>query len=58
MTFIPMATQVELIASGYEWECPACECLNLIAEYPCEQKVKCQKCGEEFTAALPEHCFD
>lgn len=37
---------VELIASGYEWECPECETLN--KEIGVTEKVICGKCIAEF----------
>ena len=52
-----MSELVDIIVSGYEWICPSCESLNKICEYPCDQKLKCEICGEEFVAALPEHAL-
>jgi phage FluMu protein Com len=37
---------VELIASGYEWECPKCKVLN--TEIEVTEKVKCSSCKVEF----------
>lgn len=31
--------QVDIIASGYEWECPHCGYLNRLIEYPSAQIV-------------------
>lgn len=37
---------VELIASGYEWECPSCEKLNKVIETL--NIVTCRKCKKEY----------
>ena len=37
---------VELIASGYEWECPECEFLN--KEIEITLTVTCEHCQEKF----------
>lgn len=49
---------VDIIASGYEWECPHCENLNKLIEYPSSQAVTCEQCGEVFRADDPEHAMD
>jgi len=46
---------VDLIASGYEWECPECEELN--HEIECKEQVTCGSCGKVFEANSPEHCY-
>ena len=37
---------VNLIASGYAWECPECGHPNFVDELP--SVVKCEDCDEEF----------
>jgi len=49
---------VDVVASGYEWECPICETLNTMCDYPATQKLTCSHCASEFDAELPEHCID
>jgi uncharacterized protein (DUF983 family) len=46
---------VDVIASGYEWECPACGKLN--KHYEHLELVTCEPCGLSFHANPPEHCF-
>jgi len=46
---------VDLIASGYEWECPECEELNHEIEW--KARVTCCSCGKVFEANLPEHAL-
>ena len=41
---------VTLIASGYEWDCPKCEYLNLINE--ATETVKCGYCNKEFLTSI------
>ncbi len=38
--------EVELIASGYEWTCPACDELNSLIETT--ESVTCKECGRDF----------
>jgi len=49
---------VDIIASGYEWECPNCETLNKMIAYPSSQIVTCASCGNEYEVGLPEHAID
>lgn len=53
---------VELIASGYEWECPECEKENIIGSIPVIGNsignVNCEECGKEFSIGVYDHCFD
>lgn len=39
---------VEIIASGYEWECPHCEYLNRMIEIPAgfSPELTCDICGK------------
>ncbi|KKM71892.1 hypothetical protein LCGC14_1426110 [marine sediment metagenome] len=46
---------VDLIASGYEWECPECEYLN--DEIEVTEKVTCPGCGNEYETNPPEHAI-
>jgi uncharacterized protein (DUF983 family) len=46
---------VDIIASGYEWECPHCETLNKVIEWT--EEVTCEQCGETCEAELPEHAI-
>ena len=47
-------TTVDLIASGYEWICPNCKCLNRQLEII--PTVECDRCGKGYTAeAIPAH---
>ena len=50
-----MDETVELIASGYEWECPHCVTLNKEIEIP--KKVKCSECGKEFEVDNADHAW-
>ena len=38
--------EVELIASGYEWTCPSCECLN--TEEEVYNEVICDSCNKTY----------
>jgi len=46
---------VDIIASGYEWVCPACS--NLNKEIECKETVVCQKCCRDFQTYAPEHAM-
>ena len=46
---------VELIASGYEWNCPTCNHLNHEIEYT--EKVICKDCRDIFLTEPPEHAY-
>jgi len=45
--------KVDIIASGYEWVCPACGELNKEIEW--REVVTCRYCAETCEANLPEH---
>ena len=47
---------VELIASGYEWECPECEWLNL--EIEITEFVTCEHCKEKFKVTEYYHAYE
>lgn len=47
---------VDVIASGYEWTCPACETYNTMSGH--QLHVECKNCGEGFETNPPEHCYD
>lgn len=46
---------VDIIASGYEWVCPACE--TLVRETGLTEEVKCSCCGEKFETNPHEDAF-
>lgn len=46
---------VDLIASGYEWECPKCGELN--KEVEVEKIVYCGKCGRAYEVNPPHHAY-
>ena len=46
---------IELIASGYEWNCPSCEELN--HEIEILEIVKCKECGKEFKVQEIYHAY-
>jgi len=50
------AREVDLIASGYEWTCPACGKINTIDGY--NETVRCSQCRLSFRATPPEHAFN
>lgn len=45
--------EVDLIASGYEWECPNCEKFN--REIETSEQVKCTKCKRTFNVSGTYH---
>ena len=47
--------KVNLIASGYGWECPECGELN--CEMEVKEKVTCVRCSVISEAELPEHAY-
>ena len=47
---------VDLIASGYEWECPNCEEVNREIEFT--DTVCCGKCGGAYETKSPEHAWE
>ncbi len=46
---------VDVIASGYEWECTVCSELNHEIDY--QEVYNCSRCGESFFTNPPEHCI-
>lgn len=48
-------TQADLIASGYEWICPACSHFNKVIEWL--PSVTCSKCHNTFDSNIPEHAI-
>lgn len=46
---------VDLIATGYEWECPDCRVRNFIAES--YDFVRCDCCGRKFKAEELHHAI-
>ena len=48
-------TQVEVIASGYEWTCPNCEHFN--SEIEVTETVTCSDCGEVFEVNEYHHAM-
>jgi protein-arginine kinase activator protein McsA len=50
-----MSKKVDIIASGYEWQCPNCFRFNKEIEY--KELVKCKTCKKTFEANLPEHAY-
>jgi len=55
--FIPdMAeTEVDIIASGYEWVCPACGQFD--KEIEVTEEVTCISCHKTFKTRPPEHAY-
>jgi hypothetical protein len=47
--------KVDLIASGYEWECLECKALN--HEIEALEEVICANCGAKFDTDLVEHAY-
>ena len=47
--------KVDLIASGYEWVCPACEHHN--KEMEITNEVTCAACATTFEAGDAEHAY-
>ncbi len=50
-----ISEQVDVIASGYEWVCPACSKLN--NEIEVKQTVICRDCKRAFSTRPPEHAY-
>ena len=46
---------VELIASGYEWECPHCD--TLIKEIEIPETVMCSECRKEYEVDTTDHAW-
>ena len=47
---------VDLIASGYEWTCPECECFNKIMGV--SPTIECDNCSKEFEVGEVHHAYD
>lgn len=47
--------RVNIIASGYEWDCPKCETGN--TEISHAAIVRCEKCGEIYYTDDPDHAI-
>ena len=47
---------LELIASGYEWKCPACG--QETTESEIKKKVRCKKCHRQFEVDNYAHAFE
>jgi ferredoxin-thioredoxin reductase catalytic subunit len=50
-----MTRKIDVIASGYEWVCPKCRCMNYEIAY--EKTVTCPCSTEEYDTFEPEHCY-
>lgn len=46
--------KVDLIAAGYEWDCPKCSTPNVIAS--ADSIVQCVGCDCQFETNDPDHC--
>ncbi|GAH03363.1 unnamed protein product [marine sediment metagenome] len=49
---------VNLIASGYEWECPECDAVVLEDEIPKDRIVNCITCGGKFEIGIIDHAHE
>lgn len=47
--------RVDLIAAGYEWNCPKCLMFHRI--YEAKKTVTCQRCLRKFETNPPEHAW-
>lgn len=45
--------RVDIVASGYEWDCPKCEHLNQTIEVT--DIVECEECKSLYATNPPEH---
>jgi uncharacterized protein (DUF983 family) len=46
---------VDLVASGYEWECP---CGKLNKEIEITEQVTCSECGQRYNTNPAEHAYE
>ena len=46
---------VDLIASGYEWDCPHCDAPN--REIEITERVTCSECKHTYETNPPEHAY-
>ena len=51
----PESETVDLLATGYEWECPSSTCGHLNRIIESAKQVTCSVCGETFDAMPPTH---
>lgn len=50
--------QVEIVASGYEFECPKCSTYNTLVEIPIDGRaVECRKCKTRFSVSEADHAI-
>jgi hypothetical protein len=49
-------THVDLLSSGYEWTCPACQHLNTVSAASTAETVHCSECKIGFTVNAMHHC--
>ena len=55
----PKQEGVELIASGYEWECPNCGTENKVIAIPAHrQPVRCSDCKKYFAVEFANHAHE
>jgi hypothetical protein len=47
--------KIDMIASGYEWNCPSCCILN--KEIECNAYVQCENCGEQCQVDEVHHAY-
>jgi uncharacterized protein (DUF983 family) len=48
---------VDVIASGYEWICPACDTFHKIIEFPKNPIRRCSNCQIKVELNYPEHAL-
>ncbi len=50
---------IELIASGYEWECPNCGTENKVIAIPAHREpVRCSDCKKYFAVEFANHAHE
>jgi transposase-like protein len=51
--------EVEIIASGYEFDCPECDAYNTLAAIPSYgMAVECRSCHKQFAVGESHHAQD
>ncbi len=55
LSVLPHDTEVDMVASGYEWTCPACDEPN--HEIETKTSVTCPNCGSRFKVDAIEHAI-
>ena len=55
-SWVILPLRVNLIASGYEWICPHCECLN--TEIEIVSTMDCAECYTSFTRGEVHHAYE